>query len=112
MFYYIIETSSKTKLKKGMDENMKKKIALYNILTTVFALLTLVSFGGFTSGGSIINTIINVALFSILTKKCYDNENKLRKILRNKLVRARKRKHIYLENYKRNKKYSDKKEIS
>ncbi len=82
---------------------MKKKIMLYNILTTVFAILTVISLGGIAYGVNIVNVVINTALFAFLTSKCFKNENKLRAILRKRILRARKRKLIYLENYKANK---------
>ncbi len=82
---------------------MKKKVMMYNILTTIFALLTLVSVGGVAYGVSVSNVIINTALCMLLTSICYKNENKLRKLIKNKVIRARKRKLIYLENYKVNK---------
>ncbi len=79
---------------------MKNRIKLYNILTIVFALLTFASLGGVVYGLNIINVITNTLVFSYLTANCYKNENKLRKILKNRKIRARKQKLIYLNDYK------------
>ncbi len=91
---------------------MKKRITLYNILTTVFAILTLVSLSGITYGVSLINVFINTIVFSFLTRKCYKIETKLRRIQKNKAIRARKRKHIYLKNYTAKRKDTAKRAIS
>lgn len=67
---------------------IQSKIYLYNFLTVVFALLTVVSLGSL-GDMSVYSVFVNVALFGMLTRICYNKENQLRRILRNRR-RARK----------------------
>ena len=67
---------------------IQSKIYLYNFLTVVFALLTVVSLGSL-GDMSVYSVFVNVALFGMLTRVCYNKENQLRRILRNRR-RARK----------------------
>ena len=68
---------------KGDIMKIQSRIYLYNFLTVVFALLTFVSLG---SVGSMpfYTVAINVVLFGLLTRFCYDKENHLRHIARNR----------------------------
>lgn len=61
---------------------MTDKIFLYNISTVFFAIMTLVSLGGFSQGVSAVNVVINTAFFGLLCRKCYNAEAKLRKTLK------------------------------
>ncbi len=62
---------------------IQSKINLYNFLTVVFAVLTVVSLGSL--GDIAIYTVFaNVALFGVLTRICYNKENQLRRILKNR----------------------------
>ena len=74
---------------------IQSKIYLYNFLTVVFAVLTMVSLG---SLGSLpfYTVLVNVALFGLLTHNFYNKENQLRRILKN---RRRQRK-VQLSIYK------------
>ena len=62
---------------------IQSKINLYNILTIVFAVFTVISLGSF-GQMPFIRVAINVAVFAMLTRQCFINENKLRRILRNR----------------------------
>ena len=66
---------------------MKIKIALFNVLTVVFALLFILNFGGFTASHSIALVLIKGAVFAFSTKACYTIENDLRR----KLIKTKKK---------------------
>ena len=74
---------------------IQSKIYLYNFLTVVFALLTFVSMGSV--GNLPLYTVaVNVALFGMLTRLCFNKENHLRRILKNR----RRQKKVQLSVYK------------
>ena len=74
---------------------IQSKIYLYNFLTVVFALLTFVSLGSV--GNLPLYTVaVNVALFGMLTRLCFNKENHLRRILKNR----RRQKKVQLSVYK------------
>ena len=67
---------------------LQSKIYLYNFLTVVFALLTVVSLGSL--GDMALYTVfVNVALFGFLAHSCYNKENQLRRILKNRRRRKK-----------------------
>ncbi len=74
---------------------IQSKIYLYNFLTVFFALLTFVSLGSL-GDMPLYSVLVNVALFSMLTRQCYMAENKLRRILR----KRRKARKVQLSIYK------------
>ena len=60
---------------------IQSKIYLYNFLTVIFAILTLISTGSF--GQLPVYTVLsNIALFSMLTYFCINKENNYRAILK------------------------------
>ncbi|MBR4036589.1 MAG: hypothetical protein IKJ05_07670 [Oscillospiraceae bacterium] len=74
---------------------LQSKIYLYNFLTVVFAVLTMVSLGSL--GDLALYTVFaNVMLFGMLTRQCYNKENQLRRILKNR----RRYKKVQLSVYK------------
>lgn len=80
---------------KGDVMKLQSKIYLYNFLTVVFAFLTVVSLGSL--GDMALYTVfVNVALFGFLTHSCYNKENQLRRILKNR----RRRKKVQLSVYR------------
>ena len=80
---------------KGDVMKLQSKIYLYNFLTVVFALLTVVSLGSL--GNMALYTVfVNVALFGFLAHSCYNKENQLRRILKNR----RRRKMVQLSVYR------------
>ena len=80
---------------KGDVMKMKSKIYLYNFLTIVFAILTVVSLGSL--GQLPLYTVVsNVVMFSMLTYICVNKENYYRAVLRNR----RKAKKVQLSVYK------------
>ena len=62
---------------------IRTKINLYNFLTVIFAILTVVSLGSFGSEIAYHTVFMNTFLFSLLTYTCVQRENELREILRN-----------------------------
>ena len=74
---------------------IQSKIYLYNFLTVVFALLTLVSIGSF--GQLPLYTVVsNVVVFSLLTYISVNKENHFRAVLK----RRRKSRKVHLSVYK------------
>ena len=68
------------------DMTIQNKIMIYNMATVIFAILTVVSVG---SLGSlpVYNVVVNVLLFGLLTKNCYEKENHLRKVLKMRRIK-------------------------
>ncbi len=68
---------------KGDVMKIQSKINLYNFFTVVFAVLTVVSLGSL--GDMATYTVFtNVVLFGLLARICYNKENQLRRILKNR----------------------------
>jgi len=64
----------------------KTKISIYNFLTVVFAMLTVISMGSIGSTAMHI-AFINTAVFALLTYLCFDKENALRASLKKRRQR-------------------------
>ena len=62
---------------------IQSKVYLYNFFTVVFALLTVVSISSIGTN-PLYTVIVNVMLFGVLTNICYNKENQLRRIIRNR----------------------------
>ncbi len=62
---------------------IQSKVYLYNFFTVVFALLTVVSIGSIGTN-PLYTVFVNVMLFGVLTNICYNKENQLRRIIRNR----------------------------
>lgn len=56
----------------------KFKIRFYNMFTVIFALFTFISVGEIATGENLVNTFINILLFSMATYFCYSKENECR----------------------------------
>ncbi len=68
---------------KGDVMKAKSKVYLYNFLTVVFSILTVVSLGSL--GQLPLYTVVsNVGLFSLLTYFCVNKENHYRAVIRNR----------------------------
>ncbi len=79
---------------------MKKQILFYNIMTPIFAILTLVSVGGLLQGEGFGFVVLRIVFFAHLTILCFNKESLLRTKYKKLQVMKRRRKHILLENYK------------
>lgn len=62
---------------------IQSKVYLYNFFTVVFALLTVVSISSIGTN-PLYTVFVNVMLFGVLTSICYNKENQLRRIIRNR----------------------------
>ena len=62
---------------------IQSKVYLYNFFTVVFALLTVVSISSIGTN-PFYTVFVNVMLFGVLTNICYNKENQLRRIIRNR----------------------------
>ena len=63
---------------------IRSKINLYNLLTVVFSILTVVSLGAYGSEIPALRVFVNTFLFSLLTYTCFVKENELRADLKNR----------------------------
>ena len=77
---------------KGEIMKIRSKISLYNLLTVIFAILTVVSLGAYGSEISAFRVFVNTAMFSLLTYNCFMRENELREELKNRKRIARQHK--------------------
>ena len=68
---------------------MKRRLAMYNFLTVVFAILAFVSVGSLAARSDMFTCAVLVVLFAHLTYTCYNKENEIRAAIRRKR-RARK----------------------
>ena len=57
------------------------KITIYNFSTVIFAILTVISLGSFGSM-PLYTVVVSTMLFALMTKNCYDKENRLRRKLK------------------------------
>ena len=80
---------------KGDVMKMKSKVYLYNFLTIVFAILTIVSIGSL--GQLPLYTVVsNVVMFSMFTYICVNKENYYRAVMKSR----RRAKKVQLSVYK------------
>ncbi len=88
---------------KGDVMKIQSKIYLYNFLTVVFALMTVISLGSL--GQLPLYTVVsNVALFAMATYFCVNKENHYRAVIKNR----RRHKKVQLSVYRGNGKQSAK----
>ena len=60
---------------------IQNKITIYNFATVLFAMLTILSLGAFTTA-PLYTAVVSTVLFAVLTKNCYEKENALRRKLK------------------------------
>ena len=68
---------------------MKQKIAMYNFLTVIFAILTFVTVGSLAVRADLFTCVVLLVLFAHLAYTCYNKESELRAIMRKRRRVAR-----------------------